>query len=58
MKNRFYTPKWKQLQKPIPVEVIRSNLNLRRFVRIKKVMFAFNFIASIVLLTIIFTGVL
>lgn len=58
MRQKYYQPKWKMYQYNITRDTLRNNTNLRRFVRIRKTLFAVNFIASIVLLTIIFMGVL
>lgn len=58
MRKSYYTPKWKSYQQPISKEVIENNDTLKKFIRIRKAIFAFNFIASISLLAIIFTEVL
>lgn len=56
--RQYYKPKWKMYQEPISREALRNNVNLRRFLRIKTAVFAFNFIASIAILALIFTEVL
>lgn len=58
MKNKYYTPKWRVYQNSVKREAIKNNANLRRFMRIRMSIFAFNIAASAVLLTIIFVGVL
>lgn len=58
MKKNYYVTKWKSYEQAISKEAIQNNESLRKFIRIRKAMFAFNFVATISLLAIIFTEVL
>ncbi len=55
MRREYYVPKWKRYQQQaIPSEAIKNNANLRKFIRIKKMILIFNIAASVVLIAIIY----
>ncbi|HKJ97258.1 MAG TPA: hypothetical protein VJ944_05915 [Thermoplasmataceae archaeon] len=56
--NRYYKPKWKVQQQNIPSETLKSNRNLRKFLRIRKTIFMFNIVVSAIVLAFILAGVL
>lgn len=58
MGRQYYRPKWKVQQPVIPGEVLKSNGNLRKFIKIRKTIFIFNIMASASFLAVILAGVL
>ncbi len=58
MKRGYYKPKWKVQMPVISGDVLKNNVNLRKFIRIRKSIFIFNIVASASFLAVILAGVL